>query len=1041
MLLAAVLAGNFLVPAQAAEPLPAPDSEQLPAEARVAEIRILGNDTIDTAQIAGQLKTKVGRRFNRGIVQQDVRQLGNLNWFVDVKSFHETTPQGKVVIFQVVERPTIRYVAYVGNDKMTDKRLAKETALESGGAVDPYAVEEGRRKIKELYHTFGFHKVQVTILDGSEPTDQGIVYLINEGVAQKVWDVTFIGNQFVSDSRLETIVKSKPSWFKVNSQIPGLNFKQGALHREQLKTDVEQLTAYYRSFGFFQAKVSRKIEFNDKGNWAYITFIVDEGPRYNVRNVRFLGNTKFDGEAMAEAAKLTAGQPFEQSKVQLDTMWLQELYGSHGYVFADVRPEPVFLEEPGEVDLLYHIDEGEQFRVGRIFVNIGGENPHTRVQVALNRLSLRPGDIMDIRELKASERRLLASSLFHADAATGVRPKITYRIPEDDGLGLPGAGGQRVANGKPRVRGQSPDNLGPPVLPPPGAHTDSMASHQARSASQTLDGEGMDVHVHCESWEHYQRWLEGEQQLAGEDQQPTAQAEQETIIRQQSPDSGQYNSAYSSLPTGNTNAAYGGTLVGATGPNSSRVAVQPANVANPSYQQLTTPQQPYQQQVVAQQGYQQQVAPQQGYQQLGYQQPVSQQPTAQPVQYTESIAPPAGGFGTLPGLPGNAVPGYQFFPNGDIGLPGQPYPLQTVDIFVDGQETQTGRLMLGAGINSDAGLVGNIVIDERNFDWRRYPTSFEDVRNGLAWRGGGQRLRIDASPGSQVNRYLVSFTEPYLLDSPVSLSLGGSFFDRRFNNWDEQRLGGRIALGYKWVERDLSTVLTYRGEKVNISDAPLAFDSTSGDVRVPELAEVLGNNYLHGFRASVINDTRDSTFLATQGHYLEVSGEQVIGTFDYPRVMIDARKYFLIHERPDHSGRHVLTMSTNIGYSGTQTPIYEHFFAGGFSTIRGFDFRGASPIDPNTNAEIGGHFQWLNSVQYLFPITADDMLHGVVFCDFGTVERDVEIEDFRVAPGFGLRVNVPAMGPAPIALDFAFPVAYADFDDRQIFSFNMGFNR
>ena len=1034
MLLAALIGGDSVVPALAAEPLPAPKTEEISPAEKVSEIRIIGNDTIDTAQIAGQLKTKVGRRFNRSIVQQDVRRLGNLNWFVDVKSFHETTPQGKVVIFQVVERPTIRYVAYVGNEKITSKRLAKETALESGGAVDPYAVEEGRRKIKELYQTFGFHKVQVTILEGSDPTDHGIVYLINEGVAQKVWDVTFIGNQFVSDSRLETIVKSKPSWFKVNSQIPGINFKMGALHRDQLKTDIEQLTAYYRSFGFFQAKVSRKIEFNEKGNWAYITFIVDEGPRYNVRNVRFLGNTKFEGEAMAAAAKLTAGQPFEQSKVQRDTMWLQELYGSHGYVFADVRPEPVFLEEPGEVDLLYHIDEGEQFRVGRIFVNIGGENPHTRVQVALNRLSLRPGDIMDIRELKASERRLLASSLFHTDAASGVRPKITYRIPDDEGIGFPGAGGQRVAKGKPSVRGQSPDNLGPRVLPPPGAADNSVSSTEARSAEETLADDGMDVHVHCESWEHYQRWLDSEQHVATSGKPTPAQAEQATIIRQQSPQAGQTSNAYSGLTNGSANAAYGGTLVGATGPNASRVAVQPANVATQGYQQPIYQQQP---------AHQQQAATQQGYQQLGHQQPVSQQPTAQQVQYTESIAPPAGGFGTLPGLPGNPVPGYQYFPNGNVGLPGQPYPLQTVDIFVDGQETQTGRLMLGVGVNSDAGLVGNIVIDERNFDWRRYPSSFEDVRNGRAWRGAGQRLRIDASPGSQVNRYLVSFTEPYLLDSPVSLSLGGSFFDRRFNNWDEQRLGGRIALGYKWVERDLSTVLTYRGEKVNISDAPLGIpDPNTGIPRVPELAEVVGNNYLHGFRAAVINDTRDSTFLATQGHYFEVSGEQVIGTFDYPRVMIDARKYFLIHERPDHSGRHVLTVSTNVGYSGTQTPIYEHFFAGGFSTLRGFDFRGASPVDPNnSNAEIGGHFQWLNSVQYLFPITADDMLHGVVFCDFGTVERDVEIEDFRVAPGFGLRVNVPAMGPAPIALDFAFPVAYADFDDRQIFSFNMGFNR
>jgi outer membrane protein insertion porin family len=341
--------------------------------------------------------------------------------------------------------------------------------------------------------------------------------------------------------------------------------------------------------------------------------------------------------------------------------------------------------------------------------------------------------------------------------------------------------------------------------------------------------------------------------------------------------------------------------------------------------------------------------------------------------------------------------------------------------------------MVGFGVNSDAGVVGNIVVDERNFDWTRYPTSWEDVRNGSAFRGAGQRFRIDAAPGSEVNRYLVSFQEPYLFDRPISLGLSGSYFDRRFRDWDEQRIGGRISLGRQIVERDLSATISYRGENVNIHD-PSVPPGT-----VPELDEVIGDNVLHGFRVGVINDTRDSAFLATQGHYFEVGAEQVIGTFDYPRIDLDFRQYWMLYERPDHSGRHVLSYSTTVGFSGSHTPIYEHYFAGGFATMRGFDFRGASPV--RNGVELGGEFQWLNSLQYLFPITADDMLHGVAFVDFGTVEENVTVNDFRVAPGFGARITVPAMGPAPIALDFAFPVSSADFDDEEVFSFSLGFSR
>ena len=81
---------------------------------------------------------------------------------------------------------------------------------------------------------------------------------------------------------------------------------------------------------------------------------------------------------------------------------LKEVYGSQGYVFADVKAEPVFLEEPGQIDLVYNIAEGKRWRIGKIFVHIDGDNPHTRIQTALNRLSFQPGQIVDIREVRAA---------------------------------------------------------------------------------------------------------------------------------------------------------------------------------------------------------------------------------------------------------------------------------------------------------------------------------------------------------------------------------------------------------------------------------------------------------------------------------------------------------------------------------------------------------------------------------------------------------------------------------------------------------------
>ncbi len=340
--------------------------------------------------------------------------------------------------------------------------------------------------------------------------------------------------------------------------------------------------------------------------------------------------------------------------------------------------------------------------------------------------------------------------------------------------------------------------------------------------------------------------------------------------------------------------------------------------------------------------------------------------------------------------------------------------------------------MVGVGVNSNAGVTGQIVIDERNFDWRQVPTSFDDILNGTAWRGGGQGFRIEALPGTVLQRYMVSFTEPYLFDMPISMSLSGFYFDRNYRDWTETRIGGRLGFGYR-LTHDLSLSLTTRAESVEVRRPRV--------LTVPDLNAALGKNNIFSERVSVVHDTRDIPFAPTEGHYLELAYEQVFGAFSYPRAEIDFRQYFLMRERPDGSGRHTLAFSGRLGVSGGQTPIMERFFAGGYSTMRGFDFRGATPRI--NDIAVGGDFRFLGSVEYLFPLTADDMLKGVVFTDFGTVEESVKIvgDDYRVTVGFGLRISIPAMGQAPIALDLGIPIARESTDDIRNFSFFIGLGR
>jgi outer membrane protein insertion porin family len=110
------------------------------------------------------------------------------------------------------------------------------------------------------------------------------------------------------------------------------------------------------------------------------------------------------------------------------------------------------------MDLVYEIEEGDQYRVGRIIVNIEGDESHTRESVVLNRLSIKSGDIVDIREIRNSTRRLKASQLFLHDPAQGISPEIVVNPTPlgMDASSIADQGGPHSSGGA-AYRGQSPE--------------------------------------------------------------------------------------------------------------------------------------------------------------------------------------------------------------------------------------------------------------------------------------------------------------------------------------------------------------------------------------------------------------------------------------------------------------------------------------------------------------------------------------------------------------------------------------------------------
>jgi outer membrane protein insertion porin family len=449
-------------PAAGAEPiepgLPVPASPQTPEAGNqpgglVLGVSIVGNKKVKKTEILRHVKTRKDRNYDEQLVQEDLRRLFATRKFHNVRVHKEFKDGGVYVTFEVLERPMIDGVLFIGNQYVTDKRLLKESGLKQGEALNIYTVQEARRKIEEYYRSKGFPKTVVTIVEGDKPEDRRVVLRIDESPVERIWSVRFVGNDpsFVTDARLKTLVKSKPGFAKY--------LFGGKVNPLTIDEDREKLETYYHNLGYFKARVSREIEYDASGQWATLTFVIDQGPRYRIRDLSVVGNKKYNSDQLLALLKLRSGEYFNLGKMQSDENSLRDAYGGEGHIFADIKASPRFLDEPGQLDLVYQIEEGDMFRVGKINIHVAGDSPHTRKDVVLNRLSLRPGDIVNIREVRASERRLKSSDLFISNPAEGTPPRIVIRPPDL-------AEAASMAERQTGYRGQSPDG----AVASPAAH-------------------------------------------------------------------------------------------------------------------------------------------------------------------------------------------------------------------------------------------------------------------------------------------------------------------------------------------------------------------------------------------------------------------------------------------------------------------------------------------------------------------------------------------------------------------------------------------
>jgi outer membrane protein insertion porin family len=362
------------------------------------------------------------------------------------------------------------------------------------------------------------------------------------------------------------------------------------------------------------------------------------------------------------------------------------------------------------------------------------------------------------------------------------------------------------------------------------------------------------------------------------------------------------------------------------------------------------------------------------------------------------------------------------------------------DVLLEVKEKNTGSLSFGAGVSSDSGVIGAIDLVQRNFDITDTPESVGEFFSGRAFRGAGQYFALNIQPGDEVSRYAMTIREPYLFDTEYFVDGTISFFERQRDDYDEQRFGGTLGFGQRFGDTWQATIRT-RYEEIEISNidpsAPTDVFAVAGDSTMSQLGFAL--------QRSTVN----SRLFPTAGSRWSAGIDRIGalgGDYDFTRLSMGFDKFWTIDE--DFLGRKtVFSMHVDMGYvlEENEAPIFERFYAGGHRSLRGFDYRGVGPVGltgplpgamPLSSESVGGDWLFLMKFEYNFPIY-EEYLRMVVFMDTGTVQDDIGFDEYRVAVGTGLRLQLPFLAQAPFAFDFAIPLMKEDTDDTRLFSFDL----
>ena len=410
---------------------PTIDYSRSPQRYYIGGITVSGVDNYDEYLLVGLSGLSVGQAID--IPGEEISMAVKRYWknglFSNVAiSVDSLVADSAYLHIELTKRPRISQINYIGIKKSEREDLEQRIGLVKDNQVTPNMIDRAKILGARYYEDKGYKNAVINITqreDAGAPDKVILDIDVEKKDKVKIHHIYISGNDNLTEKKIKGGLIKKGVLKKVHEKKNiGSWFRSKKFIESKYKEAKENLVNKYAELGYRDAVIVTDSVVPFGENDVDIHLEVEEGQKYYVRNIEWVGNTLYPTDVLSAILNMKKGDVYNQKKlnerISTDDDAVGNLYYNNGYVFY--RLEPVEINIVGDsVDLEMRITEGPQAHISH--VRISG-NDRVYENVVRRELRNKPGDLFSKEALERSYREI--ASLGHFDAAS-----IKYDIKPD----------------------------------------------------------------------------------------------------------------------------------------------------------------------------------------------------------------------------------------------------------------------------------------------------------------------------------------------------------------------------------------------------------------------------------------------------------------------------------------------------------------------------------------------------------------------------------------------------------------------------------